>query len=323
MRASTGVLVFTLLSGTASAHVGTGLDVDARGNICFSDTIHNRIVRVSSTGRSEIVARDVHTNAVACGEDGSVYFGDGDSVWGRAPHREARKLFKASILRKGLGEPLAIDSSGNSYFASGREILRITPAGFVSKWTRLASATPIRGGVLAASGVLYVKSGATISRVERGGALTRLAGGKVAGVGGLIDSPVWRQRTLGIAVDADGGVYIANHRFHRVYRVGPTKTSAIFKSSFPWTPVAVATIGTDVVLLERPGNPYGPSFVLGKRIGRHRVWRIAPDGKATLVAVVGRPSLTQRIEEKTAEMCLRAKRTAAAYLVRLLRWSVV
>jgi len=322
MRATTLFWVLTLVSAAASAHVGTGLDVDARGNLCFSDTIHNRIVRVSATGLSEIVAHDVHTNAVACGEDGSVYFGDGDSVWVRTPQRELKKLFKASILLSGAGEPIAIDSSGNSYFARGREILRVTPAGFVSEWTRLATATPISGGVLGGDGALYVKAGANISRIERGGVLAPLAGGKVAGVGGLIDSEVWRQRTLGIAVGADGTVYVANHRFERVYRVGARKTSVIFKSSFPWAPVAVATIGADVYLLERPGNPYGPTFALGKRVGRHRIWRIAPDGKARRVAEIERPRLSQRVEEKGVEMCLRAKRTAAAYLVRLLRWSL-
>ena len=72
---------------------------------------------------------------------------------------------------------------------------------------------------------------------------------------------------------------------------------ALVISRWPWVPVGVASSGTDIYVLERMGNPYGPSSLvevstLADRLSSPRVRKISADGSITiLVAVRGNRSL--------------------------------
>jgi hypothetical protein len=65
----------------------------------------------------------------------------------------------------------------------------------------------------------------------------------------------------------------------------------ILTSNWPWVPIAVAISGGDIYVLERMGNPYGPSSLvevstLADRLGSPRVRKVSPNGAITTLVVV-------------------------------------
>src|SRR5206468_2745165 len=65
----------------------------------------------------------------------------------------------------------------------------------------------------------------------------------------------------------------------------------ISTSNWPWVPVGVAVSGTNIYVLERMGNPYGPSTALevstlADRLGSPRLRKVSPDGAITTLVVV-------------------------------------
>lgn|GEM_PF-3895889 len=62
-------------------------------------------------------------------------------------------------------------------------------------------------------------------------------------------------------------------------------------SNWPWVPVGVAVSGNNIYVLERMGNPYGPSTILegsilSDRIGSPRIRKVLPEGSVTTLVVV-------------------------------------
>jgi len=64
----------------AKAHVGTGIDLDRRGRIYFTDTYHNYIWRLESNGQLTLLLSGVHLDYLIVGEDGYVYVIK-DGIW--------------------------------------------------------------------------------------------------------------------------------------------------------------------------------------------------------------------------------------------------
>lgn len=99
-------------------------------------------------------------------------------------------------------------------------------------------------------------------------------------------------RTMGMAVDAAGNVYVANYWKRAVMKVTPDgRVITISTSNWPWVPVGVALSGRDIYVLERMGDPYGPSTILevstlADRLGSPRVRKVSSDGAITTLVVV-------------------------------------
>ena len=99
-------------------------------------------------------------------------------------------------------------------------------------------------------------------------------------------------RTMGMAADAAGNVYVANYWKRAVMKVTPDgRLMTILTSNWPWVPVGVGISGGDIYVLERMGNPYGPSTVLevstlADRLGSPLVRKLSPDGTITTLVVV-------------------------------------
>ena len=101
-------------------------------------------------------------------------------------------------------------------------------------------------------------------------------------------------RSMGMAVDIAGNVYVANYWKRAVMKVtADGKVSTMATSRWPWVPVGVAVSGNNIYVLERMGNPYGPSTILevstlADRLGSPRVRKVSPEGAIiTLVVVKG------------------------------------
>jgi DNA-binding beta-propeller fold protein YncE len=86
----------------------------------------------------------------------------------------------------------------------------------------------------------------------------------------------------GLAVDAQGIMYVADSGDARVLKITPQgRTTTLVQTQSPWAPTAVALFGSDVYVLE---------FLHTVRDVRRdwlpRVRKISADGKSTLIATV-------------------------------------
>jgi sugar lactone lactonase YvrE len=310
LAAIAACLIFGL---KANAHVGTGIDLDRQGRIYFTDTYHNCIWRLETNGKLTPVLSGVHLDYLIVGEDGYVYLIK-DGIWKINPQGEMTEVLSSTQFPEG-GRPLCIDRQANIYFVNPNVALkRVTE---IYRRTAEGKVTVIAGGeepqqdvqavqalfrhinsaVCTPDGSLYLRDDQYIRRVSPDGAVSTLAHSEDAAMAeGGQDSLV---RTMGMVVDIAGNVYVANYWKRAVMKVTTDgKVSTMATSRWPWVPVGVAVSGNNIYVLERMGNPYGPSTILevstlADRLGSPRVRKVSPDGSiTTLIVVKGERSLT-------------------------------
>lgn len=237
-----------------------GVAVDSTGNLFIADHLNHRIRKVVANGTISTVAGN-GTEGVS---------GDGGAA-----------------INASLGDPtaVALSGAGELYIAdsAGGKIRKVTPVGIIST---VAGGGPDflagpRGVTLDAAGNLYIADtfNHRIRRVNMAGITTTVAGTTqgFSGDGGpataaSLNSP------YGVAVDADGNLYIADSTNRRVCRVAPNGTittvagggSNFTGNGIPATsaalsyPIAVATDATS-------------NFYIGDS-GIQRVRRVGRDG---------------------------------------------
>jgi sugar lactone lactonase YvrE len=299
-------IVVCLCSGRgAGAHVGTGIDFDRQGRIYFTDTYHNCIWRLESNETLTAVLRGVHLDYLIVGEDGYVYVIK-DGIRKISPQGEMTEVLDSKQLAETAGRPFCIDKHANIYFVNsglGRvsEIYRRTPDGKVTLIAGGDRATQdykgpqamfghINSAAWSPDGSLYIRDDQRLRRIAPDGTVSTLAHSEDAAM--AEDGEESLGRTIGMAVDAEGSVYTANYWKRAVMKVtrdGRVSTAAT--SRWPWVPVGVALSGGDIYVLERMGNPYGPSTVLevstlADRLGSPRLRKVSPGGGITTLTVV-------------------------------------
>jgi len=304
---SLAVIAVCLFAGReANAHVGTGIDLDRQRRIYFTDTYHNCIWRLESNGTLTSVLRGVHLDYLIVGEDGYVYVIN-DGIWKISPQGEMTEVLNSKQFREG-GRPLCIDSQANIYLINSDpqlqrvpEIYKRTPEGTVAliaggeepqqdAQAVQAKFRHINSAVCAPDGSFYVRDDQYIRRIARDGTVLTLAHGEDASM--AEDGEERLVRSMGMAVDIAGNVYVANYWKRAVMKVtADGKVSTMATSRWPWVPVGVAVSGNIIYVLERMGNPYGPSTILevstlADRLGSPRVRKVSPDGVITTLVVV-------------------------------------
>src|SRR5438128_8787030 len=271
---SFAAIVVCLCSGReAKAHVGTGIDLDREGRIYFTDTYHNCIWRLESNGTVTPVVRGVHLDYLIVSEDGYVYLIK-DGIWKISPQGAMIEVLNSNQFPEG-SRPLCIDRQANIYFINsddhskhGAEISKITPVGKVTvivgsdrerqdgQGGEIPPFSHVNSAICAADGSLYLRDDETIRRVAPDGTISTLAHSEDAAM--AEDGEERLVRTMGMAVDAAGNVYVANYWKRAVMKVTPDGlVSAIATAAWPWVPVGVAISGNNIYALERMGNPYG------------------------------------------------------------------
>jgi len=181
-----------------------GIDVDSRGNIYVAGDA--RIRRIGTDGIINTIA------------------GGGSSSADGVPATQAR-----------VGpSDVVVDAAGNLYLAQANAIQKVDTGGIIT-WIASsvsqvntgdggpagqASLGTVGGIAVDAHGVIYMAADDRVRRVGLDGIITSVAGGGSAlGDGG---DPVKAQvRASGIAIDANGVLYVAEKFGHRVRRVGP------------------------------------------------------------------------------------------------------
>jgi sugar lactone lactonase YvrE len=264
-----------------------GLAVDAQRNVYIADFFGNRVRKVSPAG---IISTFAGTGKQGFGGDGG-------------PATSAQFHYPAG---------LAVDGSGNVYIADRNN-------GRVRKVSRDGTITTIAGsgsiiihqrgdGGPALAARLFTPAGVAVDRqgnvyisdpadyrvrkVSPDGTITTLAGGMRSGFSGdggpasaaRLTSPV------GVAADAQGNVYIADPRTHRVRRVDPGGTITTVAGSGP--PTGLGGFGGDGgpatsakfslprgIAVDRQGNLYVGDLTRVRKMGPN-VRRGAPAAPA-------------------------------------------
>ena len=193
----------------ARFHFISGVAVDAAGNIYVGDRQNHRIRKVTPAGVVSTLAGS--TQGFADGVGAAARF---NNPWG-----------------------VAVDAAGNVYVGdlSNRRIRKITPAGVVSTLAGsgangsadgdgiVAQFSDPTGVAVDAAGTVYVADGGNsrIRKITPAGVVSTLAG-STPGFADGVGAAAQFQFPWGVAVDAGGNVYVADHSNHRIRRITPT-----------------------------------------------------------------------------------------------------
>lgn len=196
-----------------------------------------------------------------------------------------------------------MDSAGNMYSVNARNAQ--TPEMLLMKRSAHGEVTTLAGSTVGHAdgtgpharfrgidgmawgpdGGVYVADGPYLRRVTLDGTVTTLGGGP------LTDRK-WDEDLLGIAVDANGDVYVADHANRRILRVTPAGTVSTFlRTGSLWTPTGIEVAGNGLYVLEHLRMPLA---ILGDlAVGPYiRVRKVSGDGSVTVLARIwGRRSV--------------------------------
>jgi len=295
------VTASVLPTSRAEAHEGWGIVVDATGRVYFGDIPANIIWRISKQGRIERVAPGKHSHALFLDSAGNVYGTNPHltlpirSVWRLTPNGHLTDVISPTEkFPLGL-QSFIMDGAGNMYSVNAPNaqtpemlILKRSPEGEI---TTLAGSTVghadgtglkakfmgIDGMAWGPNGVLYLADGPYVRRVALDGTVTTL------GAGPLTERK-WDEDLLGIAVDADGDVYAADHANRRILKITPAgAVSTVLRTGSLWTPTGIAVARDGLFLLEHLRMPLA---ILGDlAVGPYmRVRKVSGDGNVTELA---------------------------------------
>jgi sugar lactone lactonase YvrE len=199
-------LAATLYTGAGSGFF-PGIAFDSTGGLYFSDSVNNRVRRISVGG----------TITTFAGGGGGL--GDGGLA-----------------LNADLNSPydVALDFAGNLYIADTQNarVRKVAPDGRISTvagngiWgfsgdggpATLASVSPYSVTVDSA-GNLYISDSTKVRRVNAGGIITTVMNFPGPDPGNL-------NGNFGLATDSSGNLYVAGGGYHRVFKVTPSGTAS-------------------------------------------------------------------------------------------------
>lgn len=290
-----------LVAASALGHPGTGIAVDARGRVYFTNL--KSVWRWEPGGRVTEIVPDVHTHALRLEQDGGLvgedlHYDSTRNQWVTAIWR----LSPEGYLSRGQTSdesPFdfsgAVGADGSIYFSrldnnrrdvseiyrqrpDGRkELLAGGAYGYADGAGKAARFGAIGALAVGQDGAVYATDAPAIRRIAPDGRVTTLARG-----GQLLKPTLVSRLTggrsghlMGIALDAAGNAFVANCGGGRVVKVTPGgAVTSVLESEGAWSPTGVTLARGELYVLEWGGA------------ASVRVRRLSARGEATTLAVV-------------------------------------
>jgi sugar lactone lactonase YvrE len=295
-----------LFTAEVKAHPAWGIAVDHQGQIYFSDL--ENIWKIDTQGRLSIFRAGEsgrHTHELNTDEAGNIYGADNSydpitqrffsAVW-RLTTTGNFSYILAPTDDPPEGTSIWRDRGGNMYHVTNypeREllVLRRTPNGNVAALVgssdvvrdyRQGVPYSIGGMAFGADGALYFVHGANVSKLAIDGTMTALARNLVMeSVSGHLAAENSPTQLFGIAVDAEGNVFVADYGNRRVLKIAPNcQMTTVIRAEEPWIPTGVAVREGKLYILEHGHTPTHTP------VGT-RVRKFEPDGRVALLASTG------------------------------------
>lgn len=289
------------VGGAATAHPGSGIVVDERGRVYFTDTGRG-VWRVDAGGKLTLVSTSaMHWMAI----DRVGKFADAPEAFGEwfgrlTPKGEKPALISCSDF------PCVFGKDGNLYFARmhGEAVVRRTPEGeetvlVTREKIGVVETNPagVNGMACGPDGTIYLVSLDSVNRqVGTGQHVLYAVGmdGSVRAVArnfikeklaeGQEHPEVRPEYSRGMAVDDDGNVYVAVTGSRCVMKVTPKgEASVVLRCEKPWSPTGVEVSKGEVFVLE-----YDDETPVEGREWPPRVRKVGRDGNVAKLVTVER-----------------------------------
>jgi hypothetical protein len=306
--------LFFLLARSIEAHPASGIVVDQKGNVYFSDL--ETVWKVDAAGKLLVFRPGVngrHVHELAIDEQDNIYGADISyespkwisDVWKMTPEGRLTYLLEPtanpprgmSIWLGPEGSMYSIDQ--NNHTQTQTLLLRRTTDGNVTTFAGSAYGHldgkgeearfgSVGGMAFGPDGNLYLTDGSFLRKVAMDGTVTTIAKrltvpttqDKQTLFGGAYGS------LAGLTVDSGGNVFVADAGNRRLLRItSGGKVDVVLRSEPPYFPNgAVATRSGDVYVLE-------DGFTLPNISSGPRIRKLSPDGSSVVVATVGEQSI--------------------------------
>jgi sugar lactone lactonase YvrE len=275
---------FTIL--TTSAHPGSGIVVDSKGQVFFQDSAARTIWKIDVQGKVSAYSDKVGGHWMALDAKGRFVRSDLKLVERITP----AGVSPALIVADG-GAPIAVNTKGNLYYglrvSSADKVsvgmMKIWPDGkeepFAPDFAKAIENLGITGLASGPDGTLYVACLTAVMKVRTDGTFTTLIN-PVAVNECDHDAPTCFLR--GLDVDSHGAVYAAACGCRCVVKItADGKVQTVLKAERPWSPTGVALRRGDVYVLEytNPNGALSEGWL-------PRVRKLGRDGKVTTLATI-------------------------------------
>lgn len=301
-------MLFLVIASEVAAHPPTGIVVDKKGAVFFSDleTVWKFDKGQLSVFRAGVRGRHVHELSIDA-ED-NIYGADVSyqqsterfisAVWKMRPNGEFTYLLEPTADPP-RGLHLWLDQHQNMYQVEQNNhtrtrtlLLRRTPAGIV---TTLAGGAyghadgkgtgaqfeSVGGMFVTPDGVVYLADGITVRRIDADGTVTTIA--RQLDFQTSDDDPrlfAANGGLTGLAVDKSGKVFVADSSRRRVLKIDTQgQPIVLVRTAPPFYPNGVFEANGDLYVLE-----FGLTFP--NLAGGPRVRKITPDGKSEILVTL-------------------------------------
>ena len=282
--ASLVILCLLALAGTATAHPGRGIQVDARGRVWFVDTVRDILWRIDGDVLVP-VARGVHSDRLFLVADSGVtaeqYFvtNIGPRLARLAADSAGPWRADAIHLAADTLSLVALDARGNAYFVIAGRLLVLTPGDSIVQRVHGLPGAHALAAAVRPDGWVYVVLENRVWELP-----------PIGDVRPMVSDSAAFDLVSGVAAADGARVCIADYLGRRVHVYQGDK-GVRRDVRWPWYPVGVAA-GPDgaCYVLERRfqyGGIAGALDWAADLLGTPRVRRIDAEGRAVVVAVVG------------------------------------
>lgn len=280
------------ISPLLSAHPGAAIAVAGDGRVYFVDTGGGNFVIERNGKIVRLEGPAFHWFAL----DPQNRFRA--TRWPSLPDAEFRSADTNPTLVLSSDFPVAIGTDGRFYFPQRVDGDRIRIVGIQPSGARAALATlpPVLSGGRAVPwlngltagprGGLYYTENSAVKRIDPQGRVSTVAANVTVpnctatpGIG-----PKLRPYLRGLAIAADGSIYVAASGCGALLKIDPKgKSSVILRTTAPWSPTAVAVANGEVYVLE-----YSNTASDDRREWMPRVRKISRTGAVTMLGGITR-----------------------------------